>query len=301
MEENMGQLTLQQLAEHTYFIPAPANIGVYVTNNHAALIDSGNNKDAGRQIFKLLKEQDWTLDLIINTHSNADHIGGNAFLQKKTNCRIAATRLEAPFIQDPVFEPAFLFGGFPIKAMRNKLLMAPASQVTNVIPSAGPILNTGLEAIPLPGHFFDMIGVKTPDDVIFIADTLFPENIIRKYHIFFLYDIQAHFETLNMLQTLRATCYIPGHGNRTTELQSLITVNIEQIEEILSLICSWGQEPITIEELLARVCRHYYIELDANQYVLVTSTLKSYLSYLTEQGRIHVRFSDGKMLWQYAN
>ena len=91
----MALLNLQKIAANTYLIPSPTNIGVYIQNEQAILIDSGNDKEAGRQILKLLKEKNWKVKLIINTHSNADHIGGNAFIQTNTNCRIAATRIEA--------------------------------------------------------------------------------------------------------------------------------------------------------------------------------------------------------------
>jgi len=187
-------LNLQRIAANTYLIPSPTNIGVYIQDEQAILIDSGNDKEAGRQILKLLKEKNWKVKLIINTHSNADHIGGNAFIQNKTDCRIAATRIEAAFIQDPILEPSFLYGGFPNTRLANKFLMAQASRVTDIISSSGKILDTNLEAISLPGHFFDMIGLKTPDNIIFIADSLFSEEIINKYHLFFLYDVKAHID-----------------------------------------------------------------------------------------------------------
>jgi glyoxylase-like metal-dependent hydrolase (beta-lactamase superfamily II) len=295
----MASLTLQQITGNTYLIPAPANIGVYVTNDkQAILIDSGNDQEAGRQILKLLNAQGWTLTLIINTHSNADHVGGNAFLQQKTQCRIAAARAEAAFIQDPLLEPAFLFGGFPTPTMRNKFLVAKPSTVTDVIPAAGPILNTGLEAMPLPGHYFEMIGVRTPDDVVFLADSLFSEQIIRKYHLFFLYDIQGHFETLAQLATLKAATYIPSHSAPTTDLTALLEANTGSIQASLTLVYDYCREPQTFEAILAYLCQTYQIHLDANQFVLVGSTLKSYLSYLVAQQRMQITFAEGKMWWQ---
>ena len=75
---------LVQVAEHTYYIECPAKIGIYEDTDGVYVIDSGNDKDAGRKVRKILNENGWSLKGIINTHSNADHIGGNKYLQQQT-------------------------------------------------------------------------------------------------------------------------------------------------------------------------------------------------------------------------
>jgi len=293
----MAALEIQQISGNTYMIPAPANIGIYEQNGRVIVIDSGNDKEAGRQILKLLTARGWTLDMIINTHSNGDHIGGNAFLQQKTNCRIAATALEAAFIQHPILEPAFLFGGFPMNALRNKFLMAAPSTVTDIIPNSGAILETGLEAIPIPGHFFDMIAIRTPDNVVFLADSLFPEAILQKYHIFFLYDVQAHFATLEQLQTLRAAQYLPGHGALSTDIMPLIERNRRQVQEILDTLLACCDDAISFDDILMRVCQAYDIAMNPNQYVLIGSTLRSCVAYLVDRGSIELDCSGKGVRW----
>lgn len=53
---------LVQVAENTYYINAPSKIGVYrVSDDDVWLIDSGNDKDAGRKIQKILDAQGWKL------------------------------------------------------------------------------------------------------------------------------------------------------------------------------------------------------------------------------------------------
>ena len=82
---------LVQVNEKTYYIESPAKIGVYVADGtDVYLIDSGNDKDAGRKIRKLLDEKGWTLKGILNTHSKADHIGGNDYLQRQRKCKVFA-------------------------------------------------------------------------------------------------------------------------------------------------------------------------------------------------------------------
>ncbi len=293
----MGTWKLEHIAGNTFIIPAPAIIGLHVQDNRTVLIDSGNDKEAGRQILKILSEQGWDLELIINTHSNADHVGGNQFLQRRTNCRIAATRLEASFIENPVLEPAYLYGGFPFRDLQNKFLMAKPSTVTDIIPSSGNVLETGLEAFPIPGHFFEMIGIRTPDNVLFLADCLFPENIISKYHVFFLYDLRAHFQTLDAVSAMQADWYIPSHAKPMQSVHRLIEINRKKITEILEAVEKYCQNPVSSCEMLEKLCAHYSVDLDANQYVLVGSTLRSYLAYLKDEGRVDCLYRQGRLLW----
>lgn len=80
---------LVQVSENSYYIESPAKIGlVKLGGDEVCLIDSGNDKDAGRKIRKILDANGWKLTVIYNTHSNADHIGGNKYLQGQTGCKI---------------------------------------------------------------------------------------------------------------------------------------------------------------------------------------------------------------------
>ena len=61
-------MELIQVGEKTYYIKNPTNIGIYRIDDHNVyLIDSGNDKDAGRKILKIINEQGWTVKGIINT------------------------------------------------------------------------------------------------------------------------------------------------------------------------------------------------------------------------------------------
>lgn len=293
----MAKLTLQQIKGNTYYIPSPTNVGVYVNGKDAILIDGGSDKEAGKQILRLLDAQDWKLKLILNTHSHADHIGGNAYLQEKTDCQIAASKLEGVFINNPLFEPAFLYGGYPCKDLRNKFLMAKPSVVTEDPLSVEKLLENGLEVISLPGHAFDMVGLKTPDNVFFIADSLIAEQVIMKYHLFFLLDIKSHLATLEQLRTIPADVYVPSHGEPSPQIDALIEVNKAKVYEIITELIKLCLKPLTVDEVVQKVCTSYDITLNPTQYVLVSSTIRSYLSYLYEEGYLEAVFENGKMTW----
>ena len=169
-------MELIQIGKKTYYIKNATNIGIYkIDEENVYIIDSGNDKDAGKKILKIVNEQGWNIKGIINTHSNADHIGGNKIIQDRTNCKIFTYGIEKNFIENPILEPSFLYGGYPFKDLKNKFLLAKESYVENIDTN----LPEGLEYINLKGHFFDMIGIKTSDNIYFLADALFSLSLIH--------------------------------------------------------------------------------------------------------------------------
>ena len=286
---------LIQAGEKSWYIKNPANVGVYsLGGGDICLIDSGNDKEAGRKILKKVTEEGWRVSCIINTHSNADHTGGNQFIQSRTGCRVLSTDIENTFARHPEQESSFLYGGYPYAKLRNKFLLAKPTESTVNIEDALP---GGLEIIKLPGHYFDMIGIKTDDGACFLADSLFSAEIIEKYHIVFIYDVAKFLETLDMLEGLEAKIFIPAHNEPLTDIRELIEVNRAKVHEIAALLCEICAAPKTFERILKEVFARYDLTMDHNQYVLVGSTIRSYLSWLHDGGRLNIEFIDNEMLW----
>lgn len=285
---------LVQVAEHTYYIESPAKMGIYEDVDGVYVIDSGNDKETGRKIKKILEEKNWNLKAILNTHSNADHIGGNQFLQKRFNCPIYSTSMENAAIENTILEPSFLYGGYPFATLRHKFLMAQQSQTSNI---ADAKLPDGFEILHLPGHFWDMIGFKTPDDIYFMADCISSESILNKYHISFIYDVKKYLETLDYISTLKGKLFIPAHTETTENIAALADINRKKVYEIIELLLSYCQTPSTSEEVLKKVFDHYHLVMDASQYVLVGSTIRSYLSYLTDEKKLVTEIVDNRFLF----
>lgn len=288
-------MELVKVGEKTYYIKNPTNIGIFkVDDENVYLIDSGNDKDAGKKILKIIDEQGWKVKGIISTHSNADHIGGNKVIQDRTNCNIYAYNIEKSFTEYPILESSFLYGGYPFKDIRNKFLLAKESVVTSINNN----LPQGLEYFTLKGHFFDMIGIKTSDNVYFLADSLFSEETITKYHLFFVYDVKEFLNTLESLKELKGRVYIPSHCEATRDITDLIDINKNKVCEIINNIYEFCKNEVTFEDILKLIFDKYSLTMNANQYVLVGSTIKSYLSYLYEENRISYEFKENKMFWK---
>ena len=286
---------LTQLTDSCYYIQSPAKIGlVCLGGSEVCLIDSGNDKDAGRKLRQILDGHGWKLRAIYNTHSNADHIGGNRYLQAQTGCKIYAPGIEQAFTRYPMLEPSFLYGGYPCKDLRHKFLLAQESEAEEL---TDKVLPEGFSMIPLPGHFFHMAGFRTPDDVVFLADCLSSRETLEKYQIGFIYDVPAYLDTLERVKTMEARMFVPSHAAATEQIAALAQANIDKVQEIAGHILSLCAQPLGFEELLQKLFRAYGLTMNFEQYVLVGSTVRSYLSWLRDRGELAVSFDDGRLLW----
>ena len=287
---------LIQITERSYYIQSPAKIGLVKLNEQdICLIDSGNDKDAGRKVRQLLERNDWRLKAIYNTHSNADHIGGNQYLQKQTGCKVYAPGIECAFTRYPVLEPSFLYGGYPCADLLHKFLMAQPSEAQELTQE---VLPEGFQIIPLPGHFFDMVGFRTPDDIVFLADCLSSRETLEKYRIGYIYDVAAYLKTLEMVKTMQARRFVPAHADASQEIAPLAQYNIDTVLEIAEKIIDICREPLCSEAILQRLFTDYGLVMNFEQYVLVGGAVRSYLSWLKDTGRVNALFENNMLLWQ---
>lgn len=286
---------LIQITENCYYIQSLAKVGLVKLNDEdVCIIDSGNDKEVGRKIRKLIDANGWKLKAIYNTHSNADHIGGNKYLQSNTGCKIFAPGKECAFTRHTELEPAYLFGGYPFKDLRHKFLMAQESDAQYLSEENIP---EGFEIIHLPGHFLDMVGFKTPDNVIYLADCISSKNTLDKYKIAFLYDVEKYLQTLEYIKTLNAKMFVPAHADVCEDIQELAQYNIDKTIEVANKIEEICERPISFEHILQKLFNDYGLTLNVEQYVLVGSTVKSYLSWLKDTGKIQIVFEDNMLLW----
>lgn len=287
---------LIQVSERDYYIQSPAKIGlVRLNDSDVCLIDSGNDKDAGRKLRQILDANKWHLTAIYNTHSNADHIGGNQYLQRQTGCRVYAPGIDCAFTRRPILEPSFLYGGFPPKDLRHKFLMAQESDARELTQD---VLPEGFALIPLPGHFFDMVGFRTPDDTVYLADCLSSRETLEKYRIGFIYDVAAYLKTLETVKSMQAKQFVPSHAPACSEIASLAQHNMDQVLEIAERIVGICAKPLCFEAVLQRLFSDYGLDMNFEQYVLVGSTVRSYLAWLRDTGRLQVLFENSMLLWQ---
>ena len=286
---------LIQLSERVYYIDSPTKVGIIkASENEVYLIDSGNNKDAGRRLKKLLDERGWTLGAIYNTHSHADHIGANRYLYEKTACKIYATEPECGPIRYPMLEPMIIFGGNPPDELRHRFLLADPSPAEILTEDK---LTEGWEMIPLGGHAFGMVGFRV-DGFIFLADALCSPETLAKYSITYLTDVESYLQTLEKIKEYKGQTCIPSHAPACDDISPLAEYNLQKVHEVIELILGLLTEPMTDTELLCRLFDAYSLTPTYEQYFLVGSTMRSYLTYLKKTEQVECAIEGGRLLWK---
>ncbi len=93
---------------------------------------------------------------------------------------------------------------------------------------------------------------------LYAGDCLSSRETLDKYQIGFIYDVAAY------LNTLIGIC----------------------------------KEPLCFEAILQRLFTDYGLTMNFEQYVLVGSTVRSYLAWLKDTGRLNGLFENNMLLWQ---
>jgi len=294
-------MELIKIKEGIYYIPNNTNIGVIADGDKAILIDTGIDNDTIKKAVKVIQENGLTPFAIINTHSHADHCGGNRWLQENHKVKIYASEFEADIICTPELEPFYLFSGAkPISELENKFLKAePTDDINLIIEGKQAIARKEIEIIPLYGHSPKQIGVLV-DNVLFCADSYFPKETIEKHKIIYFTDIEQSKKTLEWLSNSNFDFYLPSHGKLDTDIKELVELNLNHIQNISVLIENIVNDDIsTTEEILGKVCDLSSLEIkNVQQYYLMNTVVMSYLSYLKGKGEISFYIKNNMLFWK---
>ena len=143
-----------------------------------------------------------------------------------------------------------------------------------------------------------MVGFRTKDGVAYIADCLSSRETIEKYRVGFVYDVGAYLETLEMVKGMEAELFVPAHAPATDNIAELAQYNIDAVHQVAERILQICAEPKCFEQVLKEVFGGFGLKMTFEQYALVGSTVRSYLTWLKDTGRLAAEFEDNVLLWK---
>ncbi len=290
-----------KLAQGIYYLAGGVNCGILETPDGGCIfVDTGNSEDSGKKLLKAARAANLEPRAIINTHAHADHYGGNAYLVKHLEIPVYAPIFEESILRYPILEPIYLWSGARAhKQLHNKFLLAAPSPA-KVLNEAGTRKIAGLEIelLEVSGHAHIQFAVLS-GDVLFAADAVFGINILEKYPLSFMVDIQNAKDAIENVRYSGAKIVLPGHGEPTTEIAALCDANLAALENANQAVLRACAQAGTTPEILARVCHIFGIEMtDLTGYVLNQTAVIAHLTNLEERGLIRHAIVQNTLVWQ---
>jgi glyoxylase-like metal-dependent hydrolase (beta-lactamase superfamily II) len=301
----MAAPSLVRLASDAYYLPGGVNVGV-ITNSagEALLLDTGGDKDYGRTIRKAVEEAKLRPAAILNTHSHADHYGGNDYLARNLNLPVWAPVFEEAILRYPYLEPMYLYGGAaPLAGLRNKWLEAKSSPVDHVYEvEDGPLSVGPFEMMRhvTSGHAVAQVAIGF-GPVCYATDAFFGSEVLAKYEIPFVHDVAGQLATLDRLLSLPYDIFVPGHGEPTTNVAEAVESNRAYIRRTIEWVHAAVGDGATTSEVVHGVTgRLEAPPSNLSTYFLMHSCVLAYLSYLTVQGQVAPIVEAGALRWERA-
>ena len=264
---------------NTFYYSAFSNVGVYKLNkSEVLLIDSCDHKRMVKSLDSILEKNSLRVRTIISTHCHVDHITGNRYFHDKYGCEILASKGDCGFIAYPDREPGFYYSGIDTDKTRNPFFITEPSEARPITDSDLP---DGFEIIPLPGHSFEMIGVRTPDDVVFLADAVLSKKTWDDYKLPFFYNVNDSLKTLKDIQSANAKLFVPAHAEPIEDICELAEYNIKSLQHKKDLIFQLC-DGRGFDELFARTMEKLGLRIHTSKYPVYAVMVRNLLQSLVE-------------------
>lgn len=152
------------------YIPTNAYFYIDDETKHGFLIDPGAQ---AKELLKLIREKDLTIEKILLTHGHADHIGAVNELQKALDVSVIMGEHGRDYSENPVWNLSTEFGK-PI-CLENVTYMTEGSRIA--LKGKPDFFVTVINA---PGHTTDgVLYYSEKDSVAFVGDTIFKASFGR--------------------------------------------------------------------------------------------------------------------------
>lgn len=295
-------MELVQVKGNTYVLKSWELIPLYqIDDSRCILLDTGL---AGQRVTleRTLQQHGLTCVGIIGSHAHIDHMGSHAYFQEKYGTKIAMSLGEAAMLSSRLGLNLQHYNLSARQIMDDPQLggtMCLADEI--ILPQDTQVTLCGVTfgIVHTPGHTMDHICVRTPDDVLYLADAIMTGRTLFKSKFPYAFSMQDYFDSLRLLRTLPARAYIAAHYGVYPEILSFVDMEArflsQRMQEILDLV----EGVITAEELTSRICQVY--EINAHSLVDLSyfeRATRAYIFYLIDRGHMESFMENNMILYR---
>lgn len=297
----MSDSGLVKISGNSYLFTADVTVGVYF-NEHdrtALLIDSGSNEGTARRILHLIYERGSYLTAMLITHGHDAQTGGLHYLKREyRNIPIYATFWSAQFIQYPILD-SWLSGNYP---GTHKADIQASHTITDFIEDRDhrlELAGTVHSIVSLPGHLPGMVGIITPDGVMYCGDALFGKDTLAKQQLIYYTNIRSAKETLDRIGSSTCNAYVLARGGKYEDVKWLIHQHRQRMDEMYEMILhAVRDEPQSLESIVRHMMHRLQLKSVSGQFKLANAVVRAYLAELIADCKLRVSIKDGTQVYE---
>lgn len=295
-------MELKQAKGNTWYLEDWQLIPLYKVDNHRCILLDSGLYDQRREIEETLALAGLTPIGILGSHAHNDHSSNHHYFQQKYKIPVAMPMGEAALC----CSMANLKGYFYMNSMeefkaneRVNHMMVRADAL--IWPEDETFSFCGVEfgILHTPGHAPDHICVRTPDDVVYLADAMLTGDELSHARLPYHFCFQEAMDSLHLLEQTQASMWLAAHRGVYDSLGNMPEQNIGRIRDRAETIAKLVDRPIHLSELSRRVCETFRLHSPTRGAVaLYERNIRSYLEYLRDAGMIEAITKDG--IFYYA-
>ncbi len=285
---------LRHIKGNTYYFEAYTNVGVYqLSDSEVILIDSCDHMRMVKCLDGILQQKSLKVRTILSTHCHVDHICGNKYFYDKYGCELLSSKTEKGFIAVPDLEPKLYYNGLDVNELSNPFFGIDASESEAFTKENIP---EGFEIISLPGHSFEMVGVRTPDGVVFLADSVLSHSTWEGHKMPFFYNVNKAIDTMKSIMTFEGDVFVPSHDVVQSDIKELCLYNIEKLQQLKATVYSLS-EGRSFEELFDSVMKALGLEIKTSRYAMYAQMLRNVQQALVEEGKLYGLLENNRLVY----
>ncbi len=270
--------SIVKLTDNTWYMRGSPSTLIYMEDDVLYVIDPGRGKNRGKELNSFLKKLGGNLTVIVLTHYHNDHL---EIANKIDADRIWASSIDAPLVKNPMLRIIVTLG-YPLPKDHPllTLIAVPVRVDTEFQPGerVGP-----LQTIHAPGHTPGQVVIMTSNNTLYLADSVFGDQVLRRYGIPYHVDLPTALETMYRIrdELLRdAELVVFSHGPLMSrrEAAELVELNIRHHEKIIKMVFEEAREGASYQAITISILRKLGVTPDLPQVIRASSAVKSVIA-----------------------
>lgn len=297
-------MELRQVKGNTWVLESWELLPLYRLDEHRCILLDSGMWDQRDELEAALDAAGLEPVAILCSHAHMDHMGSNAYFQKTRGTQVVMSLGEAAQIMSPLglqlqyynFNMG-AFGAYP------ELGTAPCLPDRILRPGEREVELFGarFEILPTPGHTIDHISVRTPDDVLYLADAMMTGRVLYRSKFPYAISVGDYLDTLVKLRAVKAAQYIVAHKGIYREILPLIDLELRFFQQRMLDLLDCIDEVTTPKLLTRAICARYRARpKHPRSLAYFEQASQTYLNYLTDRGWLTLEARDNTLVYRKA-